>query len=63
VAVERIHSNGGSVAGAILGFAGRHSGDLIVVGAFSHARASQLNFGGVTRAMLRDATVPLLIAH
>jgi nucleotide-binding universal stress UspA family protein len=63
VTVERIHSNGASVADAILGFAGRHTRDLIVVGAYSHARASQMIFGGVTRALLRDATVPLLIAH
>lgn len=63
VAVERIHSNGDSVADAILGFAGRHGSDLIVLGAYSRPRTTEMIFGGVTRALLRDATVPLLIAH
>jgi nucleotide-binding universal stress UspA family protein len=55
--------NGASFADAILGFARRHTSDLIVAGAYSHARTSQMIFGGVTRGLLRDATVPLLIAH
>ncbi|MCA1454015.1 universal stress protein [Bradyrhizobium sp. BRP22] len=63
VAVERIQSNGAPVADAILGFAKRHASDLIAVGAYSHARTAQMIFGGVTRALLRDATVPLLLAH
>ncbi len=63
VVVERVQSNGEPVADVILGFAKRHHNDLIVVGAYSHARAAEMIFGGVTRSLLRDATVPLLIAH
>jgi nucleotide-binding universal stress UspA family protein len=63
VAVERVQSNGDPVADVILGFAGRHNSDLIVVGAYSHARAAEIIFGGVTRRLLRDVAIPLLIAH
>ncbi len=37
--------------------------DWVVMGAFGHSRWRELMFGGVTRAMLRTARVPLLLAH
>ena len=37
--------------------------DWIVMGAFGHSRWRELVFGGVTRTMLREAHVPLLLAH
>ena len=63
VVVEQVQSNGEPVADVILGFAKRRNNDLIVVGAYSHARTTEMIFGGVTRRLLRDAAVPLLIAH
>ena len=63
VAVEQVSSHGAPIARVILDHAQHHSADLIVVGAYSHARAAQMVFGGVTRSLLRDAAVPLLIAH
>ena len=63
VVVEQVRSSGEPVADVILGFAKRHNSDLIVVGAYSHARTAEMIFGGVTRRLLRDTAVPLLIAH
>lgn len=63
VAVEQVASNGAPVAAAILDRAKQHAADLVVIGAFSHARAAQMILGGVTRSLLREATLPLLIAH
>jgi len=63
VVVERVQSNGQQIADAILGFAKQQNSDLIVVGAYSHARTTEMIFGGVTRCLLRDTTVPLLISH
>lgn len=63
VVVEQGRSNGEPVADVILGFAKRHNSDLIVVGAYSHARTAEIILGGVTRRLLRDTAVPLLIAH
>lgn len=37
--------------------------DWVVMGAFGHSRLREFVFGGVTRAMLRGAQVPLLLAH
>ncbi len=36
---------------------------LLVMGAYTHSRAREFVFGGVTRHMLRETRVPLLIAH
>ena len=63
VVVEQVRSSGEPVADVILGFAKRHNSDLIVVGAYSHARTAEIIFGGVTRRLLRDTAIPLLIAH
>jgi nucleotide-binding universal stress UspA family protein len=63
VAVEQVASNGAPVAGVILDRARQHAADLVVIGAYSHARAAQMVLGGVTRSLLREATLPLLIAH
>jgi nucleotide-binding universal stress UspA family protein len=63
VAVEQVVSNGAPVAGVILDRARQHAADLIVIGAYSHARVAQMVLGGVTRSLLREATLPLLIAH
>ncbi len=63
VAVEQVASNGAPVAGVILDRAKQHAADLVVIGAYSHARAAQMVLGGVSRSLLREAAVPLLIAH
>ena len=63
VVVEQVQSRGEPIANIIMAHAERHHTDLIVVGAYSHARTTEMIFGGVTRSLLRDATIPLLIAH
>lgn len=37
--------------------------DWMAMGAYGHSRLRELVFGGVTRSMLRQARVPLLLAH
>ncbi len=51
------------VADIILSFARDHGMDLIVVGAYSHARSVEMLFGGVTRTLLKLAPVPLLMSR
>jgi nucleotide-binding universal stress UspA family protein len=63
VIVEQVQSQGEPIARIILTYAERHDTDLIVIGAYSHPRTTEMIFGGVTRSLLRDAAVPLLIAH
>jgi nucleotide-binding universal stress UspA family protein len=37
--------------------------DLIVMGAYGHSRVREMILGGVTRHMLRNMTVPVLMSH
>ena len=50
-------------ADAILGQAADMNADLIVMGAYGHTRLREIILGGVTRELLKQAPVPLFLAH
>jgi nucleotide-binding universal stress UspA family protein len=52
-----------SVGDLLLSRAADLEADLIVMGAYGHARLRQMVFGGTTRHMLRHMTVPVLMSH
>jgi nucleotide-binding universal stress UspA family protein len=54
----------GADAGTTLlnALADRHI-DLLVMGAYGHARAHERVLGGVTRTMLQSMTTPVLMSH
>ncbi|MEI6486413.1 MAG: universal stress protein [Sphingomonadales bacterium] len=52
-----------AIADIIRSVAIERGASLIVQGAYGHSRARQMLFGGVTRSLLADAPLPLLIAH
>lgn len=54
---------GESVADALHMAAEDLGADYLVLGAYGHSRIRQLILGGVTRGMLADSTIPLLLAH
>lgn len=37
--------------------------DLVVMGGYGHSRMSEFIFGGMTREILKTATIPILMAH
>lgn len=51
------------IAEGILSHAEKEDADLIVIGAYSHARAVEKLLGGVTRTMLAQVRTPLLISR
>ncbi len=63
VDVEQVSSRGSPVADIILSYAADHGMDLIVIGAYSRARSVEVLFGGVTRTLLTQAPVPVLISR
>ena len=63
VAVERLTTRGSSVAEALLAYVQQHAIDLLVLGAYSHARLRELLLGGVTRTLLARMPVPVLISR
>jgi nucleotide-binding universal stress UspA family protein len=51
------------VAGSLIAHALGVNAAYVVLGGYSHSRVSEYLFGGVTRALLGDCPVPLLVAH
>jgi nucleotide-binding universal stress UspA family protein len=63
VDVEQAASHGSPIAQVILGYAARSASDLLVIGAYSHARLRELVLGGTTRTLLAQMPVPILISR
>ena len=57
------HANQDVVSGMIVAEASGAGASYIVMGGYSHNRISEYVFGGVTRTLLKDCPVPLVIAH
>jgi nucleotide-binding universal stress UspA family protein len=53
----------GSTGAALLAMARGSETTLIVMGAYTHSRLRQSFLGGVTREVLADATIPVLMSH
>jgi len=52
-----------STGDALLSYAADGGYDLLVMGAYGHARLQELVLGGVTRSILASMTVPVLMSH
>ncbi|RDE19848.1 universal stress protein [Motiliproteus coralliicola] len=52
-----------SAGEGLLDLAGELSADLLVMGAFTHRRVHEQIFGGVTRHMVANAQLPVLMMH
>ena len=62
----QLHSwplDGGSTADAIRAAAATLGAAYVVMGCYGHSRLREAVLGGVTREMLRESGLPLLIAH
>jgi len=63
VDVQRIEASDIDPANAILSHVADQSADLLVMGAYGHSRLREFVLGGVTRTILREMTVPVLMSH
>jgi nucleotide-binding universal stress UspA family protein len=63
VTVNRLPGGGQRVAERLLSHAADCNASLVVMGGYGHWRLREALFGGVTRDMIRQSTVPLLMAH
>jgi nucleotide-binding universal stress UspA family protein len=63
VNVSVLAFDGGTAASLIKQHAAKSGAGLIVQGAYGRSRWSELILGGVTREMLREGTLPVLMSH
>ena len=54
---------GGSTGNALLAEALNAGADLVVMGAYTHSRVREMIMGGVTRRVLDETGIPVLMAH
>ena len=57
------HGDQGVVSGMIVAEAIGSQASYIVMGGYSHRRLGEYVFGGVTRTLLKECPVPLVVAH
>jgi len=58
-----LQADRGEVQSSILSIAADENLDLLVMGGYGHSRVQETVFGGVTRAMFRSMTIPVLMSH
>jgi nucleotide-binding universal stress UspA family protein len=63
VALEQLSSRGNSIPAVLLGYAEQSASDLLVVGAYSHARLKERLLGGTTRTLLMNTPMPTLMSR
>ena len=60
--VEKVRTRG-DVGKALLAAAEKAGANLLVMGAYSHSRVREMILGGVTRHVLSNGNIPVLMAH
>jgi len=63
VEVRRVPSGRGEVGRLLLSQAAAFGADLVVMGAYGHSHLSEWMFGGVTRTVLAEAGLPVLMSR
>lgn len=63
VNVQQYPSGGMEIGECLLKRAQEVQADLIVMGAYDHSRMRQIIFGGTTRTMVEQTSLPVLLAH
>jgi nucleotide-binding universal stress UspA family protein len=63
VAVKTVTAPDSGAAKAILAYVADSSATMIVMGGYGHSRLREFVLGGVTRGILSDLTVPVLMSH
>lgn len=60
---HRFTPKGREEGASLLGEAAAVNADFLVMGAYTHSRLRQLILGGVTRHVMSNATIPVLLSH
>jgi nucleotide-binding universal stress UspA family protein len=63
VEVRRLSSNGKDVGRLLLSQAAAFGADLLIMGAYGHSHLREWMFGGVTRSVLYEAGLPVLMSR
>lgn len=62
-ALHILPTDGTSDADVVHSFAMRSRADLLAIGGFGHSRVREIILGGVTRGLIAEALVPVMLSH
>ena len=63
VDIQRVSSRDVPIADLLLNRILDESIDLLVMGAYGHARVREIWLGGVTKRLMESMTVPVFVSH
>jgi nucleotide-binding universal stress UspA family protein len=61
--LDTLATEGELIADRLVGYATAKRANYMVMGAYGHSRAGEYLFGGVTRSLLKECPVALVVAH
>ena len=61
--IEVLDDRGDTIGEAMLNVCAEVKADFLIVGGFSHARARELLFGGVTRYLMLQSKIVTIMTH
>jgi nucleotide-binding universal stress UspA family protein len=61
--IKRMAKGDIAIEDVILSYAADSGADLMVMGGYGHSRLREFILGGVTRGILGEMTVPVLMSH
>jgi len=63
IQLDTVDEPDGDAGEVLLAQAAAHAADLLVMGAYGHTRLREMVFGGATRHVLRETTLPVLFGN
>ncbi|MGK0374846.1 MAG: nucleotide-binding universal stress UspA family protein [Arenicella sp.] len=60
---ENMNQQDHNEADALLRHVDKHGRDLIIIGGYGHSRFREIVLGGMTRRLIKESSVPVLLAH
>jgi nucleotide-binding universal stress UspA family protein len=63
VEAKEMSSDGKSVTEVLIAQAGELGADLLVIGAYGHARVFEFRLGGTTQDLLERTSIPVLLSR
>ena len=61
--VEKVPAAGRDAGSALMDYCSKNDVDMLVIGAFGHSRFREFLFGGATRSVFDNPTLPVLLSH
>ena len=63
VVLDKVDADGRSIGDVLVAYTNSHQADVLVMGAYGHARWREFILGGATKSLLSKPPLPILLSH